>query len=170
MSIWWHGGAPGLQPGDVLLPRAQTNIFRPYDLLEALHAAGMGGLLAEHGRPYPGCAERVFLTWHRGSALHYAAGHAAWLTALGIPRPAGALYRARTTGVIHPDPAEHGAWWTEQATITAVEDPAVPAGTGPIAGIALTIMRDCYHQWRDEFNDGADHPQVAAWKQATTAV
>jgi hypothetical protein len=59
--VFWHGGVPGLAPGDWILPRSETGIFKPYDVLGPLAAAGMGGWFARAGARMDGSTRRVYV-------------------------------------------------------------------------------------------------------------
>lgn len=111
---FWHGGAPGLQVGDRIIPRSQladTNFDRwissPDD---------------------PTDTDRVYITTDVSFATGWAIRYA------NTPYPGarrGAIYEVVPDGdvVADPDfPAEAGSWCTTSATIVAVRRPKV---TGP---------------------------------------
>jgi hypothetical protein len=142
--------------GDLLLPRSETGQFRHYRILEDLYSIGKGGWLARAGRPYPGHAERVYLCASRDTARgQYAAGYTAFLEALGAPG-AGTLYRAEPDGEALEDPTVAYGWYCERAVITAVEEEAVPRAATAAGNMAVAMMRECYEEWKDLFNGGAD--------------
>ncbi|MFE9363714.1 hypothetical protein ACFYNN_13035 [Streptomyces sp. NPDC006978] len=104
---YFHGGHPGLRPGDRILPPDTTGTTRRL----SAYADEVGG---------PAYARRtdiVYLTTDRGVASAYAAFH-----------PDGALYRVEPDDDIEPDPDcfEPGlSWQCPAATVVAVVDPAV---------------------------------------------
>lgn len=172
MSVFWHGGAPGLGPGDWLLPRAVTGMFRPYDVLDQLHAAGRGGWLARCGRAMDGSPEYVYVTAWRMGAWDFAAGYSAWLKAIGAPG-SGVLYRCEADCYREPDPTFPGAFAVARALITEVEE-EVPLRAGRTTELAVREMRQAYEQWREEFNGGADRwpraPQQPQGQQKAPAL
>jgi hypothetical protein len=151
----WHGGAPGLRAGDILLPRAETNIFRHYRIMEDLHSAGLGGWLAYAGRPYPGHSGNVYLTGDRQVARDFAAGYSAWLEAIGAPGM-GCLYRVKPDGPAVVDPTAGDAWACQRAVVKAVDEESVPRRADATGDIAVKMMRDAYQLWKDRFNGGLD--------------
>lgn len=165
VTVYYHGGAPGLEPGDLLLPRSETGVFRHYDVLVPLYEAGLGGWLAKAGRPYPGHSERVYMTTDRDRAEGFAAGYSTWLIAVG-GHGAGTLYEV-TAEEVWPDPtAGPGAVWAHKGVVTAVTVEHVPHNCDPAGLQAMMMMHRAYRLWRDKFNGGADHPMVAEWKAA----
>jgi hypothetical protein len=102
---YWHGGIPGLRPGDLLLPASVTGTDR--------NLTGYGtptGWDNDHVR-----TDRVHLTTHRAAAKAFAAMY-----------PDGALYVAEPIGDTEPDPdAPEDAVRCESARVVSVYDPCV---------------------------------------------
>jgi len=107
MTSYFHGGYPGLKPGDLLLPPDQTGTDHR-----------LSATSAELGAPaYATRADIVYVTTLRDAARSYAAFY-----------PDGALYRVEPVGDLEPDPdcAEPGlSWHCPAARIAAVVDPVV---------------------------------------------
>lgn len=102
---YWHGGFPGLTPGDLLLPPTETG---------ATHTLTGYGVLPGY-RPDHVRADRVHVTTRRDSARVFAAAY-----------PDGALYRVEPLGDMEPDPdAPDEAIRCERARVLAVYDPCV---------------------------------------------
>ncbi len=152
---YWHGGAPGLDVGDWLLPRSGNGTFRPYDVMAPLAAAGLVSAdlaaAAQKVNSNPGC---VYLTTSRAQAQQYAHGYSAWLTAIGAPGT-GTLYRAEPSPPAVRDPTVPGAIAAPRARITAVEGTAA-APDNNMRQATIAMMRARYLQWREECNGGAD--------------
>jgi len=102
---YWHGGFPGLRPGDLILPATESGAVR------TLTAWGsLPGYDADHVRP-----DRVHLTTERASARVFAAAY-----------PDGALYQVEPIGETEPDPdAPDEAIRCERARVVTVYDPCV---------------------------------------------
>ena len=68
-TAWWHGGVPGLRPGDLIEPGHERAAHDgcPWCEARAARTAGPGGLDGPSGQP-----DRVYLTSHRLYAKHYA--------------------------------------------------------------------------------------------------
>ncbi|MEV7805077.1 hypothetical protein AB0O28_19210 [Microbispora sp. NPDC088329] len=119
-SRLWHGGVPGLQPGDLLLPPGQTGITTSSQILAALgfdpHENGV--------EPDRMRTDRVYLTRDREFARAYAA---TWTAKArhGFRIGCGALYVARPIGESWPDPDLPGCVECERAEVVAVYDAAV---------------------------------------------
>lgn len=118
----WHGGVPGLNPGDLLLPPNQTGIITTTQIAQTLgFDPHEHGVEADRMRP-----DRVYLTPHRELARAYAA---CWTskTDSGLRTGYGSLYVARPVGEFWPDPdlPDGVGIECEQAEIVAVYDPAV---------------------------------------------
>lgn len=102
---YWHGGFPGLKPGDLIVPATESGTT--HNLTGYGSQPGYG---AGHVR-----ADRVHLTTERSSAKAFAAAY-----------PNGALYQAEPVGEIEPDPdAPDEAIRCERARVIAVYDPCV---------------------------------------------
>lgn len=111
----WHGGKPGLSPGDLLLPPCETGVLTRVDLLTAAGIITPDWMDADRNR-----RDRVYLTRDRELARAYAYSWE-W-DQLGR----GALYIARPVGPSWPDPdlLDHSIE-CERAEVVAVYDPAV---------------------------------------------
>jgi hypothetical protein len=108
---WWHGGAPGLRPGDLIEPTTGTRHL--VDGCKECEARRHGGTLMHDAGPRP---DRVYLTRDRDYARIYANGY-----------PRGALYTAEPLGELEPttglDPVPSFA--ATAARILSVYDPCV---------------------------------------------
>jgi hypothetical protein len=126
----WHGGAPGLRPGDLIEPRPDGDTRHLVDGCPTCQAMARGETY--EGGPRP---DRVYVTADREYARLYAAGY-----------PRGGLYRVEaigdleeTTGVDDPVPS----WAVPAARVLAVYDAVVrltPAEARRLArrvGVAL---------------------------------
>lgn len=101
----WHGGAPGLKVGELLLPPSETGTEHSLT----------GHALADDVETGLMRSDLVYLTTDRASARAYAAAY-----------PNGALYVAEPLGEQEPDPdAPEIAIRCPRARITAVYDPCV---------------------------------------------
>ncbi|MFF2964284.1 hypothetical protein ACFVT1_36580 [Streptomyces sp. NPDC057963] len=104
---YFHGGVPGLKPGDRILPPDSTGTEHRL----SAYAEEIDG--PAHARR----TDIVYLTTDRQVARVYAAF-----------RPDGALYRVEPVGAVEPDPdcmSPGLSWRCRAATITAVVDPVV---------------------------------------------
>lgn len=104
---YFHGGYPGLQPGDLLLPPDETGTEHRL----SSYAAALDG--PAHARR----TDRVYLTTDRQIARAYAAFYRD-----------GALYEVGPAGPLEPDPdctTPGLSWQCEAATVLVVVDPAV---------------------------------------------
>ncbi|MFC3454047.1 hypothetical protein [Amycolatopsis speibonae] len=100
----WHGGFPGLNVGDLILPPTGSGTTRILTAPEGAHVP------PGHVR-----RDRVHLTTERAAAKAYAAAY-----------PDGALYVAEPVGDTEPDPdAPDRSIRCEQARVVAVYDPCV---------------------------------------------
>ncbi|MFC6081004.1 hypothetical protein [Sphaerisporangium aureirubrum] len=119
----WHGGYPGLKPGDLLLPPDQTGILTTAQILTDRgvdpHALGM--------EPDRMRRDRVYLTTGRELARAYAACWTIESDAGVREGPPGALYLARPIGESWPDPDMPPGVGIEceRAEVVAVVKPAV---------------------------------------------
>lgn len=113
---WWHGGVPGLRPGDLLLPPAETGASTRVDLMTAARVIPPGWMNGDRNR-----RDRVYLTSKRELARAFAWGQG---QRTGDRR--GALYIARPIGQYSPDPdmVEHSIE-CERAEVITVYDPHV---------------------------------------------
>lgn len=107
MTTYFHGGYPGLKPGQLILPPDTTGTEHR-----------LSAITAEHGGPaYSTRTDIVYITTGRDVARAFAAFY-----------PDGALYRVEPDGELEPDPdcATPGlAWQCRTARIAAVVDPVV---------------------------------------------
>lgn len=113
----FHGGLPGLRPGDRILP-VEDGQRRHRDDCAVCQARNSG-----ESTPYdpaPARPDRVYLTSDRLYARYYAS-----LTGLGD------LYVVRPLGELEPSPEDHFPTWTAPAAeVTAVYDRAVSLTMG----------------------------------------
>lgn len=102
---YFHGGHPGLNPGDLILPPSTTGTARTL----AQYSADLGG---EHVR-----RDRIYLATGRDVARAYAAFY-----------PDGALYEVTPHGDLEPDPdclIDGLSWQCQTATVLRIVDHAV---------------------------------------------
>lgn len=108
---YWHGGAPGLKPGELITPRQHGDDAHLVDGCPTCEAR-------KQGAPPPDDdldPNRVYVTTDRDYARIYAAGY-----------PCGALYTVDLVGEL-PDPSDDPvpSWAVEAARVRAVYDPLV---------------------------------------------
>lgn len=112
MSRYWHGGAPGLCPGDLIEPRSKDDAAHLVDGCPTCEARKAGQQLADDDND-PGL---VYVTTDRDYARIYAAGY-----------PRGALYCVEPVGALidrsENDPVP--SWGCEAARVLSVYDPVV---------------------------------------------
>ena len=102
---YFHGGVPGLKPGDLVLPAATTGTARTL----TKYGIELGG---DHVR-----RDRVYVTTGRDVGRAYAAFY-----------PDGALYTVQPHGDLEPDPdcgIDGLSWQCQTATVLTVVDYAV---------------------------------------------
>lgn len=105
MTAYFHGGVPGLRPGDQLLPPEQTGTDRTL----SQHATAVGA------PDWAGRRDLVYITTQRADARVFAAF-----------RPDGALYRVEPDGPLGDDPDAPGISFTcQSARVIAVLDAVV---------------------------------------------
>lgn len=98
----WHGGAPGLRPGDLIEPRPEDDRRHLVDGCPTCQA------MQSHERPeHLARPDRIYVTTDRVYASIYAAGY-----------PRGALYRIEAIGDL--EPTGHGPGWDDAAPSWAV--------------------------------------------------
>lgn len=109
---YWHGGAPGLNPGDLIHPRTgdTRHLIDGCPTCEARRAGQP--LDTDHTR-----TDRIYITTDKDYARIYAAGY-----------PRGALYTVQPVGDLEEttdvdDPAP--SWACPSARVLAVYDPVV---------------------------------------------
>jgi len=103
---YWHGGAPGLQPGDLITP--QTGTAHLVDGCPTCEARRAGRQLEND----PNDPSMVYVTTEREYARIYAAGY-----------PRGGLYAVEPIGDMTPttdDPAP--SWAVSRARVISVYD------------------------------------------------
>lgn len=110
---YWHGGAPGLKPGDLITPRPQNDTGHLVDGCPTCEARKAGAQLAtDDNNP-----DWVYVTTSREYARLYAAGY-----------PRGTLYQVEPIGEMHDRTGEHDpepSWGVESARVLVVYDPVV---------------------------------------------
>ena len=113
-KLFWHGGAPGLPVGTVLVSRVE--------------AARLGRDLAMYDRRNanddPTRKDRVYLTTDRELARTFAASTCITDTDTGIVAQHGDLYQVEPIGSLEADPDNQTrvSWQTTQAKIVAVAE------------------------------------------------
>lgn len=113
----WHGGIPGLKPGDLIQPVTDGQ-RRAHDGCPTCRARN-SGQPATHD-PAPARPDRVYLTSDRLYARYYAS-----LTGRGD------LYVAEPVGGLEPSTEDHFPTWTApQARVILVYDRAVTLAMG----------------------------------------
>lgn len=111
-SRLWHGGAPGVRPGDRILPGRSRPVHPgcPWCEANAAGETGPGGLSPLTGRP-----DRVYLTPVREYARHYASLYGR-----------GDLYRVDPVGPVERSPEDTvETWLAPAAVVVAVVERAV---------------------------------------------
>lgn len=107
MPTYFHGGYPGLKPGDLLLPPDTTGTEHR-----------LSAIAAEHNGPaHSTRTDIVYVTTGRDVARAFAAFY-----------PDGALYRVEPAGALEPDPdcdLPDLSWQCAAARVAAVVDPVV---------------------------------------------
>lgn len=111
----WHGGAPGLHPGDLIEPRPDGDDTHLVDGCPICEARRTTGQIEDHGPQQ----DRVYVTTDRGYARLYAASY-----------PHGALYRVEAVGDLEETTgAEDPSWAVPAARVLAVYDARVTLTT-----------------------------------------
>lgn len=103
---YWHGGVPGLRPGDAILPPSESATTR------RLVNSAPHSIPADIARD-----DVVYLATNREVAKGYAAYY-----------PDGALYEVQPDAEIEPDPdcrVDGLSWRCARATVLRVVDPVV---------------------------------------------
>lgn len=110
MTTLYHGGAPGLRPGDIVEPRPAGEQRHLVDGCPVCEARRAGAPLPDDDLD----PTLVYVTTDRDYASIYAAGY-----------PRGALYRVETDGPLTPSPDPTPSWGTPSARVVSVLDPLV---------------------------------------------
>ncbi len=107
---YWHGGIPGLRPGDRILPPDVTGTTHSLLAYKADYER-------ETGETSPQRSDRVYVTVDREDGRMFAACY-----------PRGALYRVQPEEPVEPNPdckVPGQSWQTPAATVLAVYDACV---------------------------------------------
>lgn len=110
---YWHGGAPGLRPGDLITPQPNDEGPHLIDGCPTCEARRAGQQLdIDTNNP-----DWVYITTSREYARIYAAGY-----------PRGALYQVEPLGELHDRTRDHDmepSWGVDSARVLVVYDPVV---------------------------------------------
>lgn len=112
LTRYWHGGAPGLKPGDLITPQPAGEGGHLVDGCPTCEARKAGQQLAEDNNN----PDWVYITTSRDYARLYAAGY-----------PRGGLYQVEPIGELH-DRTEYDlepSWGVESARVLSVYDAVV---------------------------------------------
>ena len=107
---YYHGGPPGLHPGDVITPRPAGDTSHLLDGCPTCEARRAGTPLPDDDLN----PSLVYVTTDRDYASIYAAGY-----------PRGGLYRVETDGPLTESPDPVPSWGVPSARVAAVLDPLV---------------------------------------------
>lgn len=110
LSRYWHGGAPGLRPGDLIEPQPLGDGAHLVNGCPTCEARRQGEQLPDDDLD----PSKVYVTTEREYARIYAAGY-----------PRGALYRVEPVGDLEPSPDPVPSWGCNAARVIAVYDPLV---------------------------------------------
>lgn len=110
VNALFHGGAPGLRPGDVITPQPLGEGAHLVDGCDICEARKRGEQLPTDDLD----ASKVYVTTDRQYARIYAAGY-----------PNGALYRVEPVGEMTPSPDPVPSWGCDSARVISVYDPYV---------------------------------------------
>jgi hypothetical protein len=118
-ELAYHGGVPGLRPGDWITPRPKDDRRHLLADCPTCRARAAGAPLADDDLD----PTLVYVTADRAFARIYAAGY-----------PMGAVYRVRPDGprVESPDPEETGSFGCPRAQVVAVLDALVVMTPGEL--------------------------------------
>jgi len=108
MGGMFHGGAPGLKPGDIITPQSGTAHL--VDGCPTCEARRVGAPLPEDNLD----PTAVYVTTVRDYAKVYAAGY-----------PLGAVYRVEPLGELTPSPDPVESYGVAAARVVSVLDPLV---------------------------------------------
>lgn len=125
---WWHGGAPGLRPGDRILPASRLS-----------DVAALGYAL----EGYPADPSTVYITSDKTLARAYAGK---WTD--GTRRIGGDLYNVRPRGQLNPDPDyidDPACQTCTSAVVVAVAE----------RRITMTLELEIYSNRRTTWDDGS---------------
>ena len=106
----YHGGPPGLRPGDLITPRQADDTSHLIDGCPTCEARRAGTPLPTDDLD----PALVYVTTDRDYATIFAAGY-----------PDGGLYRVETDGPLTPSPDPVPSWGAPSARVVAVLDPLV---------------------------------------------
>lgn len=104
----YHGGTPGLRPGDLITPRPADDTTHLIDGCPTCEARRTGHPLPDDDLN----PALVYVTTDRDYASIYAAGY-----------PRGALYRVDVDDELEPSPDPVPSWGVPQARVVAILDP-----------------------------------------------
>jgi hypothetical protein len=104
---YWHGGIPGLRPGDVIEPQPLGSGPHLVDGCDVCESRKRGQQLPTDNLD----PSQVYVTTDREYARIYAAGY-----------PNGALYRVEPEGDLVPSPDPVPSWGCDRARVLAVYD------------------------------------------------
>lgn len=105
--IAFHGGAPGLRPGDWIVPRSPEDTAHFVDGCPVCEARRRGERLPEDDLD----PTLVYVTTERDYATVFADGY-----------PRGGLYRVETQGELTPSPDPVPSWGVPRARVVSVLD------------------------------------------------
>jgi hypothetical protein len=164
LRYFFHGGQPGLRPGDEILPSGQTGVVTLDEIVREHDPAGYDEMF-----PCPTRPDRVYVTDRSVVAYLFAAQ---WSVS-PFCEGSGTVYRVRPRGRLEPDPGTPDAdgtvraWMCEAAVVERVISGDVPAGLAASCGYmreAGDYLR-CLHRARAEgrqLRRRADPPPCAA--------
>lgn len=125
MSTYWHGGAPGLQPGDIIEPTTGTaHLLDGCPTCEARRAGTP--LAGDDNDP-----RLVYVTTERWYARLYAAGY-----------PRGWLYRVEPLGSLTPSNDPLPSWGTPSARVVSVYERAVSMTPKQVRSFMRRVERE----------------------------
>lgn len=122
---YWHGGKPGLRPGDTITPQPLGSGEHLVDGCEVCEARKRGQQLPTDNLD----ASRVYVTTDREYARIYAAGF-----------PNGALYRVEPMGELELSPDPVPSWGCASALVLVVYDAYVRLAPGQLRR-AMKLVR-----------------------------
>lgn len=117
MIRYWHGGAPGLRPGDLIEPREDGDTSHLRDGCPVCEARAEGRQLPDDDND----PTLVYVTTDREYARLYAAGYGD-----------GALYRVEPVGPMRASNDPVPSWGVAQARVLSVYDALVRFSPGDV--------------------------------------